>query len=100
VYDDQGAAPGEQPLITFKDIVILSMAVLFTLLGWRRVSGRPYRRSYYDDRPPGVSRGDYDRQWWRRKRAARVSLIVLWGIAGALIGIAFTKFLKKWFPGS
>jgi len=87
-------------MVTARDIVILSMAVLFTFLGWRRVSGRPYRRSFYDDRPAGMSRQDYDRRWWRWKRLVRVSLIALWGIAGALIGIAFTTFLKKWFPGS
>jgi hypothetical protein len=34
------------------------------------------------------------------EKLLRVSLIVLWGIAGALIGIAFTTFLKKWLPGS
>jgi hypothetical protein len=87
-------------MVSTKDIVILSMAVLFTVLGWWRFSKRPYRRSYYDDRPSGMSREEYEHRWWRRKRLGRVSVLVLWGVVGALVGMVLTAYLKNWFPGA
>jgi hypothetical protein len=92
--------PRTMRLVSAQDIVIPSMAVLFTVLGWWRFSKRSYGRSYYDDRPSGMSRKEYERRWWRRKNLGRVSVLVLWGVVGALVGMVLTTYLKNWFPGA
>jgi multisubunit Na+/H+ antiporter MnhG subunit len=86
-------------MLSTGNIIILSAAVLFGLLGWWRFSHRPYRRSHYDDRPLGISREGYERRLLRRRRLGRVSKVTVWGIAGALIGAVLVAFLKRWFPG-
>ena len=73
-------------------VLVIVPALVGAIVGWR--VARWQRRSLYDEKPLGMSDEAYARRLRRRHVVRRMSSAVLYGLAGAAVGLGISIYLR------
>ena len=73
-------------------VLVMVPALVGAIVGWRATRWR--RRSLYDEQPLGMSDAAYARREHRRYLIRRAYSAILYGLAGAVIGIVAVIYLR------
>ncbi len=76
--------------------IILGVATVAGIIGWRRATKPIYRRSIYDEDPPeGMSRRDFDRLTRRRRKTRRLVITILYAARGAALAFVLLMWSTR-----